>query len=208
MARNSEKAMAMLNRWHQMKHNIVTGSTGRRPRMAEDSDNTKECEYWRHQIVREVTRKIADIQNAALGEHRIRELNDDINRLLKEKSRWEDRIKELGGPDYKAASTRVVEAMGSELVASSETGYKYFGAAKDLPGVREMIEKEAATAAPASRSRAQLYRNIKPDYYGWRDEEDPRLLDAERRKEAELQRELLAKWKAQHPSAVPTAEHP
>jgi hypothetical protein len=46
MARNSEKAMAMLNRWHQMKHNIVVGVKGRRPRRTEDSDNIKECEYW------------------------------------------------------------------------------------------------------------------------------------------------------------------
>lgn len=49
----------------------------------------------RSQVVREVTRKIAEIQNAALGEHRIRDLNDEINRYLREKGRWEDRIKEV-----------------------------------------------------------------------------------------------------------------
>ena len=37
---------------------------------------------------------------AGLGEFRIRDLNDEINKLLREKRHWEDRIKELGGPDY------------------------------------------------------------------------------------------------------------
>ena len=33
----------------------------------------------------------------SLGEYRIRELNDEINNLLREKSLWEKRILELGG---------------------------------------------------------------------------------------------------------------
>lgn len=37
---------------------------------------------------------------AGLGEFRIRDLNDEINKLLREKRHWQDRIIELGGPDY------------------------------------------------------------------------------------------------------------
>ena len=37
---------------------------------------------------------------AGLGEFRIRDLNDEINKLLREKRHWEERIIELGGPDY------------------------------------------------------------------------------------------------------------
>ncbi|KAG8007223.1 Pre-mRNA-splicing factor ISY1-like protein, partial [Nibea albiflora] len=37
---------------------------------------------------------------AGLGEFKIRDLNDEINKLLREKGHWEVRIKELGGPDY------------------------------------------------------------------------------------------------------------
>jgi len=37
---------------------------------------------------------------AGLGEFKIRDLNDEINKLLREKGHWQDRIKELGGPDY------------------------------------------------------------------------------------------------------------
>ena len=52
-------------------------------------------------MIRDLVKKVSDIQNASLGEHRIRDLNDEINNLLKEKSKWEDRTRELGGPDYK-----------------------------------------------------------------------------------------------------------
>lgn len=38
---------------------------------------------------------------AGLGEFKIRDMNDEINKLIREKGHWEVRIKELGGPDYK-----------------------------------------------------------------------------------------------------------
>lgn len=36
-----------------------------------------------------------------MGEFKIRDTNDEINKLLNEKSNWEDQIIALGGPDYK-----------------------------------------------------------------------------------------------------------
>ena len=42
---------------------------------------------------------------AGLGEFRIRDLNDEINKLIREKNHWQDRIKELGGPDYFVSGT-------------------------------------------------------------------------------------------------------
>ena len=38
---------------------------------------------------------------AGLGEFKLRDLNDEINKLLREKGHWEDRILEIGGPNYK-----------------------------------------------------------------------------------------------------------
>ena len=38
--------------------------------------------------------------SAALGDYQVRDLNDEINKLLREKGHWEARIRELGGPDY------------------------------------------------------------------------------------------------------------
>lgn len=41
------------------------------------------------------------LSTAGLGEFRIRDLNDEINKLLREKGHWEFRINELGGPNYR-----------------------------------------------------------------------------------------------------------
>lgn len=45
---------------------------------------------------------------AGLGEFRIRDLNDEINKLLREKRHWEDRIKDLGGPDYAVSKNMLI----------------------------------------------------------------------------------------------------
>ena len=69
-------------------------------------------------------------------------------------------------------------------------GYRYFGAAKQLPGVKELFEREAPKAV--RRSRHQMYKGIDPDYYGFRDEEDGVLerveVEAERMLRAEVRR--------------------
>jgi len=166
----------------------------KRPKFASEIATVKECEVWRSEIVRGVSKKIAEIQNAALGEHRLRDLNDEINKDLREKGHWEDQIKNLGGPDYKAQKAGADIVMGAEL--ASHTGYKYFGAAKDLPGVRELFETEAVPEAPR-KSRKQLFKNITPDYYGWRDEEDGMLILAEQQKEMEAVQKEVSRWKTE-----------
>eukprot|EP00386_Alphamonas_edax_P013641 GDKI01042110.1.p2 GENE.GDKI01042110.1~~GDKI01042110.1.p2 ORF type:complete len:200 (-),score=49.45 GDKI01042110.1:13-612(-) len=193
MARSAEKQMAMLNRWIAMKDSAMKGDRGRRPRMATEVNDLGDAEYWRRSVVREMSRKIQEIQNASLGEARIRDLNDAINKLIVIKGHWEQRVKELGGPDYRAQASGAVDAAGSEL--TGKEGYKYFGAAKDLPGVRELFEKEVAPSAPR-KNRKELSRFLKPDYYGWRDEEDGMLLLAEQARETELQAQAVAEWQA------------
>ena len=39
--------------------------------------------------------------SAGLGEFKLRDVNDEINKLLREKGHWEDQILTLGGPDYR-----------------------------------------------------------------------------------------------------------
>merc|ERR1712151_899298 len=113
----------------------------------------------------------------------------------------EDQIKALGGPDYKAAAPKDVETYGAEL--ASHTGYKYFGADKDLPGVRELFETEVVPEAPR-KTRKQLFKNIQPDYYGWRDEEDGMLLLAEQEAEIAAVAKEVARWKAETANRPPT----
>ena len=84
--------------------------------------------------------RVSNIIEALLGEQRIRDLNDEINKLIRERRRWEDRVKELGGPDYKRSGSRLFEADGTEVPGTR--GYKYFGAARELPGVKELFVRE------------------------------------------------------------------
>ncbi|XP_014815964.1 PREDICTED: pre-mRNA-splicing factor ISY1 homolog [Calidris pugnax] len=120
------------------------------------------------EIIGEISKKVAQIQNAGLGEFRIRDLNDEINKLLREKGHWEFRIKELGGPDYARIGPKMLDHEGKEVPGNR--GYKYFGAAKDLPGVRELFEKEPLP--PPRKTRAELMKSIDAEYYGYRDEDD------------------------------------
>lgn len=72
------------------------------------------------------------IFTAGLGEFRIRDLNDEINKLMREKRHWEVQIKTLGGPDHARVGPKMLDQDGKEVPGNR--GYKYFGAAKDLPG--------------------------------------------------------------------------
>jgi pre-mRNA-splicing factor ISY1 len=101
MARNAEKAMTTLARWRQSQLEAESGAKQRRPFLASDCSDLKEAEKWRLDIIREISKKVTQIQNAGLGEFRIRDLNDQINKLLREKRHWEYRIKELGGIHYR-----------------------------------------------------------------------------------------------------------
>jgi len=185
--RNEEKAHAMLNRWVAMKKELNTRTKDKRPFLSTECNNLQECERWRGQIIKEITKKVADIQNASLGEYKLRELNDEINKLFREKGHWEDRIKELGGPDYKKIAPRAIDAQGFELPGSG--GYKYWGAAKDLPGVRELFAKDVPNAP--KKSRLDLYKNINFQYYGIKDEEDGTLLVDENKGEELLMNEYV-----------------
>lgn len=59
---------------------------------------------------------------AGLGEYKIRDLNDEINKLLREKSHWEDRVKELGGIDFKKTAPKMLDNEGKEVPGNR--GYK------------------------------------------------------------------------------------
>jgi hypothetical protein len=90
----------------------------------------------------QVGKKVMEIQNAALGEHKLRDLNDEINKLIREKGHWEKRIVQLGGPNY--AHARSQQAQHGDSIDGKGQGYQYFGAAKSLPGVKELFEKQVS----------------------------------------------------------------
>jgi pre-mRNA-splicing factor ISY1 len=153
----------------------------------------QEAEAWRKSIVRELIKKVSDIQNASLGEHRIRDLNDEINALLKEKTRWELHIRSLGGPDYKSAAlalTGTSQFDNDALEVPGADGYKYFGAAKNLPKVRELFQKEMPQAP--KESRQEMYKRVTYSYLGYGcATQDGMLEAAERKYEQKVRQEAV-----------------
>jgi len=198
MARPEEKAQAMLNKWTKMRdeyNEIGVHKKKTRPYLASLCDTLYEAERWRRQIIREIGVGIREIQNPGMGEHAIRDLNDKINKLFREKYWWNKRIVELSGPNYNAIERKRQREEGNdtdELIGSG--GYRYFGAAKDLPGVKELFAKEAAATVSTKRKRAEISKNITPAYYGICDEDDGILLHVEseqfKKDEQKLLREL------------------
>jgi len=41
---------------------------------------------------------------ASISEYQIRDLNDELNKLMREKYRWEQQIVDLGGIDYRVGT--------------------------------------------------------------------------------------------------------
>jgi len=60
----------------------------RRPYLSTLCQSLPEAEKWRMQIIRDIAKKVSQIQNAGLGEFKLRDLNDEINKLLREKVRY------------------------------------------------------------------------------------------------------------------------
>ncbi|PNF33671.1 Pre-mRNA-splicing factor ISY1-like protein [Cryptotermes secundus] len=191
MARNAEKAMTTLARWRAAQVSDTVKERERRPYLASECHDLPKAEKWRMQIIREIAKKVAQIQNAGLGEFRIRDLNDEINKLLREKGDWERQIRELGGPDYAKVGPRMLDHEGKEVPGNR--GYKYFGAAKDLPGVRELFEQEPPP--PPRKTSAELMKDIDADYYGYRDDDDGILTPLEQSDERQAIGNAVADWK-------------
>ncbi|KAF1741014.1 hypothetical protein MXB_1854, partial [Myxobolus squamalis] len=56
----------------------------------------------------------------------------------------------------------------------------YFGAARDLPGVRELFEQEP----PAEKKKKRaVYKGVDAHYFGYLDEDDDRILELENQAE-------------------------
>mmetsp|Transcript_21392 Transcript_21392/g.36474 ORF Transcript_21392/g.36474 Transcript_21392/m.36474 type:complete len:276 (+) Transcript_21392:105-932(+) len=194
MARNAEKAQSMLNRFLAGKQDEKRGPRAKRPYLASECNDLVEADKWRHGILREVGKKVMEIQNEGLGEHRIRDLNDEINKLIREKGHWERRIVELGGPDYSRVGPAVTDSKGKEVaeLTGKGHGYKYFGAAKMLPGVKELFEAEPPKQI--RKTRFQMHKAIDPDYYGFRDEDDGVLEKVEAEAEKFMRAQAVLEW--------------
>lgn len=195
-ARNSEKAQSMLFRFRAQQAadmGIIDLGRTRRPKAITSVDSVPTCERWRGQVLKEVSRKVSRIQELNLSDYQIRDLNDEINKLMREKWAWEMQIRNLGGPNYMRGSGRVYDDEGREIPGGGK-GYRYFGRARELPGVKEMFEAAARKArgpleqegAGAGRGGEIATRKVDANYFGYGlDEEDGTILAYEKAKEKE-----------------------
>lgn len=162
MARNSEKAQAMLNRWTAMKRGELGGERIDDPEMA---TTVSVCMRWRNGIIKKISRNALLIQNESLGEHKLRHLNNEINELIKDKEKWEDRIIVLNGPNYKS-SKALTDGDGTEVLHLD--GFYYFGAAKSLPEVKEMKKKKSIIGGKAGKlQKMRLIAKADIEYFGF-----------------------------------------
>lgn len=181
----------MLNRLITARKEAILGPEKRRPYLATECTDVGECEKWRRQIIRSIARQVGAIQNGSLGEHKIRDMNDNINKLMREKKHWERQIKYLGGADYMTAAPRVTDADGQRALGAN--GYFYFGAARELPGVRELFER--LEPEKEKKKRGELFRMVNADYYGYKDDDDGLLKRVEKKEELKSRAAAVEGWK-------------
>ena len=109
MARNSEKAHSMLFRFRAAQAaeaGIIDISRTRRPKLITSVTSIPVCEKWRGQVLKEISRKVTKIQDEALSDYQIRDLNDEINKAMREK-------REAGGKDGPLTGSPAAERFGS-----------------------------------------------------------------------------------------------
>lgn len=174
---------------------IIDFGRTRRPRAITSVESIPQCEKWRGQVLKEISRKVTRIQESSLSDYQIRDLNDEINKLMREKWTWEMQIRNMGGPNYMRGGGRVYDDEGREIPGGGK-GYRYFGRARELPGVKEMFEAAARRGRPPEeddqgggmrgRGGDIATKKVDASYFGYGlDEEDGTLLAYERMKEKE-----------------------
>ncbi|KAL2062414.1 hypothetical protein VTL71DRAFT_6680 [Oculimacula yallundae] len=196
MARNSEKAQSMLFRFRESQAadlGILDAGRTRRPKMITEVTSIPSCEKWRGQVLKEISRKVSKIQETTLSDFMIRDLNDEINKLMREKHMWEVQVRNLGGPNYMRGGGKVYDDEGVEIRGAGK-GYRYFGRAKTLPGVAELFEaSKPSKSTNTTHPDLHLRKLVDASYYGYNlDEEDGTLLAYESQKEQEAFENLLA----------------
>ncbi|KAI9188217.1 NineTeen Complex (NTC) component [Blastocladiella emersonii ATCC 22665] len=170
MARNQEKAQSMLFRFREAEMaELGLSQSAKRPPHTKMAATLAEAERWRGQVVREITRKVSRIHDPGLTDSQVRELNDDINKLFKEKWLWERRVVELGGPDYTRAGGgggARGDLDGAEIAGMK--GYKYFGRAKELPGVKEFFDTMVKASTERENDGPKVDRSrLDAEYFGF-----------------------------------------
>lgn len=142
----------------------------------------RQASFFRQQCIREIGRLMGKLNDTTVNESKLRSYNNQVNKLLQRKSVWSQRIIALGG--------RIPLPPGSKIedeIAIDRT-YRYFGLAKLLPGVQELLSEKKRVQELANikhQSRASLYQQVELDYFEFHDTIDADLALAQMELEAE-----------------------
>jgi len=169
---------------------IVDVTRTRRPKAISIQENVPVCEKWRGQVLKEISRKVSKIQDPSLSDYQLRDINDELNKLFKEKWQWEMRIRELGGPNYMRGGGRVLDDEGREIAGGGK-GYRYFGRARELPGVKELFEAAKKPREEEGKVRTEVKIRVDADYYGYGNDETADILQHEAMRENESKQSMM-----------------
>lgn len=160
MSRNKEKAQSLLNRYHAQKSKeagVLESNPNLRPKYVQSVQSLPQSEKWRQSILTEISVKLTKINDPTIPEYEIRQLNDSLNKLHREKRAWEYHIRELGGNDYISYSQ---SAQGINV-----KGTRYYGRARELLEVQQMTK--------SSEKKTEISKKSLPlSYYGVYDRDD------------------------------------
>lgn len=83
------------------------------------------------------------------------------------------------------SSSSLVQFLSDGKELPGAPNYKYYGAAKNLPGVRELFAEleETAEKKRLQRSKGETRKNITPSYYGFQVELSEDILLKEKQRE-------------------------
>eukprot|EP01133_Synstelium_polycarpum_P012179 gene12179-14254_t len=92
---------------------------------------------------------------------------------------------------YQITASKIFDADGTLPAGSGY--YKYYGEAKNLPGVKELLAKPEVPIT--KKSRYDLNKCVDADYYGYRDDDDGTLEALEMLAEKKAIDEAVERWK-------------
>lgn len=89
------------------------------------------------------------------------------------------------------------------LTSVTVANERYFGAARELPGVKELFEErkryaEEGEGRPHKRHKADIYRNIDASYYGFKTEHDSELEQQEQEASEKARQREEMKYRELH----------
>lgn len=222
MARNEEKAQSMLYRFRKaMQHADSDGWRNARrlgggrgggdgggsllsSLLPSSCRSVQAALHARRELMKDLSRKITRIQDPELDEAAIRALNDELNRLVRLRKQWDETLRTLGYKERERAIRWGPESLPESGITH---GYLYFGRARELPGVQELLNprKELPTKMPARLLAMQEAADA--EYFGvLAPEEEAELRESEAKAERQCLGDgehALADWITGLPVVLP-----